>query len=158
MEAEVGEQGNVLGALLALGELGEDEEAPPALALAHADALEADGDVVEVALGDVAALHDAHGADLLEAEVDEGGDDGDGEDPLGDLEVDGRLDLGGPLVKGEQVDGGEQVDAVDGQRDDEHEPQVEVGERGEASSRPEVVEALLGSADVVVRRGSRLTM
>ena len=65
LEAEIREERDVLGALLRLGQLGEDQEAPPALAAAPPDTLHADGQVVEVALGDVPPPPDPQASDVL---------------------------------------------------------------------------------------------
>ncbi len=146
LKTEKSKQGNVLGALLALGELGKDEEAPPAAAFAHAGALQTGSETVEEALGHGAATHDDDGTEVLVAEVDEGEDDADGKDPFRDVEGDelGGLDLRGPLVEGQQLVGREHVDGVDSQRDEEGEPEVAVGERGEAGGGLEVAETLRG--------------
>lgn len=114
LEAEVGEEGNILSALLALGQLGKDQEAPPSLPLAGSDALQSHRQAVQVGLGHAAPPHDLMRAYVLEGEVDEGQDDAGGEDPFGDVDRDGGGDLGRPLVEDQQVDGGKGIDAVDG--------------------------------------------
>lgn len=82
MKAEVGEQSNVLGSFLALGEFGKDQETLPTLALSESDTLEANGNGVEVAFSYVSSFHNAVRAEVLEGEIDEGGDDGNGKDPF----------------------------------------------------------------------------
>lgn len=133
MKAKVGEEGNVLGTLFALGELGKDEEAFEALAFAHTETLEADGNIVEITLGNVSSLHNAHGSELFKGKVDKRGNNAGGEDPFRDLKVNGGLDRGGPSVKGEEVDGREGIDTVDGDGDEEHKPQVDVSEGSAAA-------------------------
>ena len=144
LEAKVGKEGNVLGALFALGQLGKDQEAPPALGLSRPDRLPARGQAVHVALGHVSAAHDAHGADALVCEVDKRGNDADGKDPFGHVEGDGGLNLGRPRVEGEEVDGGEAVDGVDGNGQEEREPEVAVNE-----ARPAALGLEVGEVDVV---------
>jgi hypothetical protein len=112
------------------------------LALAHTDTLEADGEAVEVTLGDVPPPHDPPGAEVLEAQVHKGGDDAGGKDPFRDCPVNGRSYGGRPLVKGEQVDGDKGVDAVDGDGEQEEEVEVAVGEWREAAGGLEVFQVL----------------
>ena len=88
LEAEVREERHVLGALLRLSQLGEDQETPPALAATPSNTLHTDSEVVEVALGNIASLPDPQAADVLQDQVDERGNDADGEDPFGDVERD----------------------------------------------------------------------
>lgn len=133
-EAKVGKQGNVLGALFTLGEGGKDQEASPALAFADSDRLPTDGQRIHVAFGNIVALHDASGTNGLVSEVDERQDDANGKDPFGDVERNGGLDGGGPAVKGDELDGGEAVDRVDGNGDDEREPEIAVG-KGRTTAR-----------------------
>lgn len=142
MERKVRKQSDVLGALLALGELSEDQEAPKASTLAHANTLLTNCDVVEITLGNVAPLHHAQSPELFKSEVDKGRDDADGENPFRDLEVDLGFDFGGPPIEDEEVDGGEGVDAVDGNGDEQHEPEVKVCEWGAAALGLEVVQIL----------------
>ena len=142
LEAKVGKQRNILGAFFALCELGKHQEAPPAMSTAHPDAFPADGQIVEVALGNVAAFHDAKGAHPFKDEIEDRGDDAGGKNVLGDVDADGRLDIGGPSVKNEQVDGGKSVDGVEGDGQDERKPQITICRRSSASFGPKVGQGL----------------
>jgi hypothetical protein len=117
LEAEEGKQGNVLGALFTLGELGKDQEALPPPAISHPDTLQAGGQAVQEAFGNASSAHNGDGAEILVGQIGEGQEDADGEDPFRDVEGDklGGLDLGGPSVESEKLVGGEHVDGVDGQ-------------------------------------------
>jgi hypothetical protein len=140
---EVDEERNIVGPLFTPGQLSEDEEASPSLAgLGDAHTLPDGSHGLEVAFRHTAGLDDAYCAVVAVQEEDVGDDDGDGEDPLGNLERDGRLDLAGPVVEGEQIDGGEAIGQVDGARDDDEDPQPDVGERREAGGRLEVGQVL----------------
>ena len=141
LKAEIGKQGNIFGALLALGQLGEDEEASPAMA-AQPHALEAHSQVVKVGLGNIAALHDTHSPKVLKSQVDERGDDADGEDPFRDIEANGGGNLRRPAVKGQELNGCEGIDTVDGDRQYQREPEVDVGEYRKAARGLEVAEIL----------------
>lgn len=67
LEREIREEGHKFSALPALGQLGKDQEPPPAASvLAHADTLEPDGERVQVALGDGASSHNMPCAEVLE--------------------------------------------------------------------------------------------
>lgn len=133
LKAEVGEESNVLSALLTLRQGGENEEPPPSLALSHADTLQADCETVEVTLGHIPPLHDPPGAEMLEGEVDDRGDNAHGEHPLGDRKVDGGIYRGRPVIESEEVDGDEDIDAVDGYGYEQQKPEIAVRERREAA-------------------------
>ena len=57
--------------------------------------------------------------------------------------MDGGVYLRGPVVEGEQVDSDEDINAVDGDGNDEQEPEVAVRKRREAACRLEVFEVLV---------------
>jgi hypothetical protein len=115
LEAEKGEQSNVLSSLFTLGQLGENEETLPTLPAPQPNTLETRSQAVEEAFGDATAAHDGDGAEELVCQVGTGEKDTDGEDPFRNVEGDqlGRLDLGRPLVEGEKLVGCENVDGVD---------------------------------------------
>jgi hypothetical protein len=116
LEAEVGEERDVLGALLTLGQFRKHKEPLPPSALAESDTLEFHSQIIEIGFGDASAPHDPVGPQVLVGEVDEGENDAYGEYPLRNVERDelGRLDLGGPLIEHEKLNGSEGIDAVDG--------------------------------------------
>lgn len=142
LEAEKGEECNVLGTLLTLGQLCKDQESPPSLATAETNALQPHCQIVEKALSHTAPSHDALSTNMLVCKVDEGEDDADGEDPFRDIERDWRLNFGRPLVEDQQIDGCECVDAVNCYRQQEREVKVAVGSVCEEVARLEVVELL----------------
>lgn len=144
MKAKKGEEGNVLGALFTLGELREDQESPPPSAVSHPDTLQTRGQAVQEAFSDAPSAHDGYGTEVLVGEIGEGKEDADGEDPFRDVEGNklSGLNLGGPFVEGKKLVGREHVDGIDGERDDQREPEVAVGERREARGGLEIIETL----------------
>ena len=154
LELEVDEEGNVVGALFTLGQLGEDQEAAPALArLCDAHTLQDSSQGLEVALGHTAHAHDAQSADPSIYKEDIGDYDGDGEDPLCDFKGNDGLDLARPLVKGQEVDGSEGIGSVDGAGDEDENPQPGVGKGREARSRLEVGQGLCARLVCVLKAG-----
>lgn len=97
---------------------------------------------LEIAFSDATRADHANGAEPAIGKKDIGDDDADGEDPFSHLEADLGLHLAGPLVEGEQVDGSEGVGSVDGARDEDQDPQPDVGKGCEAGRRLEVGEGL----------------
>lgn len=131
MEAEEGEQSDIFSSLLTLGQLSEDKEPLPSPTASHADTLEARSQAVQETLCNASPAHNDYGAKEFVAKVGEGQENADGEDPFRDVEGDklSRFDLGRPLVEGQKLVGGEDVDCIDGDRDDERDPEESVGER-----------------------------
>jgi hypothetical protein len=143
LELKVHKERNVVGTLLTLCQFSKDKESSPALAsLGQTHTLPDGSQWLEVALCHTARAHDTDGSDSSIDKKDVGDDDGDGEDPLGDLKGHLWLDLTGPFVEGEQVDGGEGIGCVDSTRDDDQNPQPHVGEGREAGAGPEIREVL----------------
>lgn len=159
-ELEVDKEGNIIDALAALGQLGEDQEASPSLTrFSQSHTLEDGSQRLEVAFGHATGAQDADGANPSVCEEDVRDDDADGEDPLCDVEVDLWLHLARPLVEGEQVDGGKGISGVDGARDDDENPQPDVREGRKARSGLEVGECLAESAQARAgTEGGRGTM
>ena len=124
LKAEVREESHVLGSLLALGQLGENEEALVALAFAKTHTLQARSQTVKIALGHTAPPHDPVGPNVLVEEVDNREDDAYSEDPFLDCERHhlSQLDIRRPFVEEEQVDSCKGVDTVDCYRYEEREP------------------------------------
>lgn len=140
-ELEVDEKGNVVDALSALGQFSKDQEAAPSLAaFGQSQTLEDGGQRFKIALGDAARAYDAECANPSVGQEDVGDDDADGENPLCDVEIDFGFDLARPFVEGEEIDGGKGVGSVDGARDDDEDPQPNVGKGCEAGCRLEVRE------------------
>jgi hypothetical protein len=114
LELEIDKEGDVVGTLLTLGQLCEDQEAAPALAgLGDAHTLQYSCQGLEVAFRDTSGPHDAQSPDPSVCEKDVGDDDGNGEDPFGNVKGHGRFDLAGPFVKSKEVDGGEGIGSID---------------------------------------------
>jgi hypothetical protein len=110
LELEVHKEGNVVGTLLTLCQFSKDKETSPALArLGQTHTLPDGSQWLEVALCYTARAHDTDGPDSPIDEKDVGDDDGDGEDPFGDLKGHLWLHLTRPFVEGEQVDGGKGI-------------------------------------------------
>jgi hypothetical protein len=115
LELKVYKESNVVGTLLTLGQLCKDQETAPALAsLGDAHTLEYGSQWLEVAFRDTSCPHDTQSSDPSVGEKDIGDDNGDGEDPFGNVKRHGRLDLARPFVKSKEVDGGEGVGSVNG--------------------------------------------
>lgn len=113
-ELEVHKQGNVIHALPALGQFSEDQKATPSLPLfGQAHTLPDGGQWLEIAFGNAARANDADRTDPAVCQKNVGDDDGDGKNPFGNLEVDGRLNLAGPFVESEEIDGSESIGGVD---------------------------------------------
>lgn len=128
LELEVNEERDVIGTLFTLGQFSEDQEAPPTLSTASdSHTLQDGGKRFEIAFGDAAGAHDPQGHDPAIEEKDIRNDDSDGEDPFGNLEGNLGLDLTRPLVEGEEIDGSESIGGVDGARDDDEDPQPNIG-------------------------------
>lgn len=87
---------------------------------------------LEIALSNTTGANDANSTDPAVCQEDIRYDDGDGEDPFGDVEVDGRLHLAGPLVEGEEIDSGESVGGINTTGNEDEDPQPSIRERGEA--------------------------
>lgn len=86
LEREVGEERHILGTLLTLRQLREDQETLPATALAKdANGLESDGQGIEVALSHGAALDNQMCSDVLVYDIDPRRNDAAGEDPFRDV-------------------------------------------------------------------------
>ena len=143
LELEVYKEGNVVGALFTLGQLGKDQEASPALtSLGHTHALEDNRQRVEIALCYASRAHNAHSHDPSIYEEDVGNDDGNGEDPFGHFERNLGLDLTRPLVESEKVDSSEGIGGVDSAGDEYEYPQPTVGDGCKARGRPKIREGL----------------
>ena len=99
LQAKVGEDSNVLGPLLTLGQFSKDQKPPVALARSQANRFPSDGQGVKIALGDIASLHDSKGTNGLVREVDEGHKDTGRENPFRNLQGNTRLNFRRPLVK-----------------------------------------------------------
>ena len=98
LETEVGEESDILGALLTLGEGSENKESSPTLALAQSNTLQANRQAVEIAFGNVSPLHHPPRTHMLEAQIHERGDDASGKDPFRDRDVDRGLNSRRPGV------------------------------------------------------------
>lgn len=96
LEGEVDEEGDVVGAFLALRQFGKDQESPPPLA---SHTLHVDGERVHVALGHAAPPKDTQGAEPFVKQQGEGEHDAGGEDPFTVFERDLRFDLRAPSVE-----------------------------------------------------------
>jgi hypothetical protein len=118
-EGEVDEKGDIIGTLFTLGELGEDQEAPPTL-ISHT--LDVDGQWVEEVISDSAPSDDADGANPFVEAKGPRDENANGEDPLAVFEVQSGFDAGAPTVESQQVDGREGIDHVDGDTDKGHDP------------------------------------
>lgn len=70
LEAEVGEKGQILNALLILGELRKHQETPPALPLTWANAFPADSQIVEIGFRYDAPTHNPGSADAFKNKID----------------------------------------------------------------------------------------
>lgn len=140
LKAKVRKKGDILGTLFTLGELRKDEEPSEPLPRAKTNRLPAHSKTVQIDLGNVASLDLSSSADPFEAEIDKGQDDAAREDPSGNVDGNGRVDFGRPSVEDEKLDGSEGVDSVDGERDDEADPEGDVGEDGTAALGLEVAE------------------
>jgi len=131
LKLEVDEEGNVVGALLTLSELCEYEKSSPTLtALGDAHTLHDGGKWFEVAFCHAARLDNPQGTKPAVEQKHVGDNDGDGEDPFGNLEWDLGLDLARPIVEGEQVHCGEGVGGIDGARDEDEDPEPGIGQWG----------------------------
>lgn len=123
LEGKVDEEGDVVGALSALSQGIEDEEA---LEAASAHALHIDSQRVQKALCHASSSQDAYGSDpFIEAQGPRQANT-DGEDPLAVFQVQSRLDLTAPAIKGKQIDSSEGVDSVDGNPNQSHKPEPDV--------------------------------
>jgi hypothetical protein len=143
LELEVDKERDVVGALFTLGQLGKDEKASPSLAgLGDAHTLPDGSHGFKVAFRHTARLDDTYGAVVAVQQEYVGDDDGYSEDPLGNIKRNGGLDLVGPVVECKQIDGGESISDVDGTRDDDEDPQPDVGEGREARRGLEVGQVL----------------
>lgn len=159
LELEVDEESNVIGSLFTLGQLGEDQETTPSSATAgESHTLPDSGHWFEVAFCDAARSHDTECSDASVDQEDIGDDDGNSEDPFGDLERYLGLYLTGPLVEGEEIDGCESVGGVDGTGDENEDPEPGVGEGCQARRRPEVREVLYTSVWLLDAASTQRTM
>lgn len=141
LELKVDKERQVINTLTASRQFGKDQESAPALTLiCHAHTLPDDSERLKVALGDATRPNGTQSPDPSVEEEDVGHNDGDGEDPFDDVEADNRLDLTGPLIKGKEVDGREGIGSVDGDREDDENPQPAVGDGRKARARLEVGE------------------
>lgn len=129
-----------MSSLFTLGQGRKDEKSAPSLGLANADRLPTDSQRIHIRLGNVVSLHDTGSADGLVTKVDKGQNDADGKDPFGNIKRNGWSDGRGPFVKGNQLDGGEAVNRVDGNGDDEREPEIAIGKWSTTATGLEVLE------------------
>lgn len=81
---------------------------------------------LEIALGNAARAHDADCANPSVDQEGVGDDNADGEDPLGDVEIDFGLDLTRPFVEGEEIDSCKGIGSVDGTRHNDQDPQPDI--------------------------------
>ena len=129
LELKVDEESDVVGALFTLGQFGEDQEAPPALAaFSQSHTLQYSCQRLEITFGNTACPHDAQSHDPSVEKENVGDDDSDCENPFGNLEGNLGLDLTRPFIEGEKVDGGESIGGVDSAGDDYEDPQPYIGE------------------------------
>lgn len=121
LEAEVREQGDVLGPFLALCQLGENEKPFVALALAESNTLQTRCQAVQVTFSHTASPHHPVCTNMFIAEIDDGKNDAYREYPLCDVERNqlGELNVGRPLVKQEQIHSREGIYGIDRHRYEE---------------------------------------
>lgn len=80
---------------------------------------------------------------MLEAEVDKRCNDTGRKNPFRDGRVDRRLDFGNPFVaENEERHCSKGIDTVDGEGDQEREPEISISKGGEAVAGPEITEVL----------------
>jgi hypothetical protein len=82
LEAEIGEESNILGSFFAPSQFSEDEKSLPATTAPDTNTLQPDSQIVEITFSNAAPPHDLPGAKVLEGEVDKGEDNADGKDPF----------------------------------------------------------------------------
>ncbi len=141
LELEVDKQSNIINSIFTLRQLGEDEETTPST-VRQAHTLKDGGKGLEVAFCYTARSQNAYSHDPSVEEEDVGDDDGDGENPPGNLKGNLGLDLARPFVEGKKIDGSEGVSGVDGARDDGKNPKPHIRKRCETGVGPEVREIL----------------
>lgn len=128
LELKVDEKSNVVGALLTLRQLSEDQEAaPPSATAGEPHTLPDSSHWLKIALCHTTGAHDPERSQESIGQEDVGDNDGNGKDPLGNLERYLRLYLTGPFIEGEEVDGGEGIGGVDGAGDENENPEPGVG-------------------------------
>lgn len=149
MKAEVGKEGNILGPLLTLGQLRENEEPPPSLA-AQTNTLDTDGQIVQIRFGNTSPPDDHLRSNMLVGNVHGREYNTDGEDPFGNVEGDGGLDFRGPFVEDQEIDGGKSINGVDGNRYEKGYKHVSIGDIGEAVAGLEIVKLLQATVSLLL--------